>query len=102
VWELPPVSPQRARAMLRRLRIWPILDGARGREPADVDALVDLVVAFGAALADGAGTELAGVDLNPVVVGPKGRGAVAVDASVLVRDDSTTMPDPDPTAEVSR
>jgi acyl-CoA synthetase (NDP forming) len=82
VWDLPPISAERATELLRRLRMWPVLDGARGQAPGDVAALVDMITSFSDAVArDGA--VLAGVDLNPVVVAPSGSGVRAVDASVL-------------------
>ena len=39
-----PLSPDRARAMLAALRMAPLLAGARGRPPLDVDAIVDALV----------------------------------------------------------
>jgi acyl-CoA synthetase (NDP forming) len=82
VWELPPISPARAAELLRRLRIWPVLDGARNQQRADVDALIELVVTFSHAVAD-AGESLAAVDLNPVLVAREGAGVRAVDAAIL-------------------
>jgi acetate---CoA ligase (ADP-forming) len=78
--DLPPISPERAEQLLRRLRLWPVLDGARNRPPADVAALAELVSRFSEAAATAAGP----VDLNPVLVGRAGTGAHAVDAAVLV------------------
>ena len=40
----PPVAPSDAARALRGLRIWPLLDGVRGSERVDVDALEALVV----------------------------------------------------------
>jgi acetate---CoA ligase (ADP-forming) len=91
VWDLPPVSQARARDLLQRLRIWPVLDGARNKPPADVDALVDLIVAFGKAVA-AEGPALAAVDLNPVVVAPVGSGVRAVDAAIMRPDATVARP----------
>jgi hypothetical protein len=66
--------------MLGRLRLRPLLDGFRGAPPADVDALVDLVVAV-SRLARDHGDRLDALDLNPVIATPE--GAVAVDVLVL-------------------
>ena len=58
------------------------LRGVRGRPPADMDALADALVnlsRFAAANAD----KLSSVDLNPFVVLPEGKGAVALDALVV-------------------
>jgi acyl-CoA synthetase (NDP forming) len=80
VWDLPPISPARAEELVRRLRIWPALDGARNTPRTDVAALADLVSRFSEAVAATGGT----VDLNPVLVGREGTGAHAVDAAILL------------------
>jgi acyl-CoA synthetase (NDP forming) len=85
-WDLPPISPERAGQLLRRLRIWPVLDGTRNQQRADVEALVAAISAFSRAVVDD--ETVAAVDLNPIVVGPEGRGVRVVDASVLVSDQS--------------
>jgi acyl-CoA synthetase (NDP forming) len=77
---LPPVDHQTALGMIRGLRVSTLLDGFRGSAPADVDALADAVVALGR-LAVELGDHLAGVDLNPVIVGPD--SALVVDALIL-------------------
>ena len=63
------------------MRIAPLLDGVRGDPPLDVRALADIAVAVGAVIA-GARGAIASVDLNPVMVGAAGDGAVVVDALV--------------------
>lgn len=83
VWDLPPISPARARELLRRLRIWPVLAGARNTPRADVTALADLVAAFSEAVTSD-DLPVGAVDLNPVLVGREGMGVYAVDAAVLV------------------
>jgi acyl-CoA synthetase (NDP forming) len=79
---LPPLDQETARVTIRRLRLSPLLDGFRGSKPADVDALADAVVRLGQ-LAVEVGDQLAGLDLNPVVVNPD--ATVVVDALVLPR-----------------
>jgi acyl-CoA synthetase (NDP forming) len=86
---LAPVSPERAWAMLRSLRAWPLLAGFRGAEPADVAAAVDAVVRLSQA-AVAAGDRLAELEVNPLIVAPRGRGATAVD--VLVRTTDARAP----------
>jgi acyl-CoA synthetase (NDP forming) len=81
---LPPVDHETARELVSRLRVARLLAGYRGAPPADVDALVDTVVALGQ-LALELGDHLEAVDLNPVVVRPAGLGALVVDALVLPR-----------------
>ena len=78
-----PVDARDADDMIRSLRGFPLLDGARGRPPADVNALVDVVMAV-ARLAAACGPKLRELDLNPVLVREK--GAVAVDSLVILAD----------------
>ncbi len=79
---LPPLDGARARRLIDRLRIRPMLDGVRGVPPADVEAVVSAVVAL-SWLAHDLGEELEALDANPVICGP--RGCVAVDALVIPR-----------------
>jgi acetyltransferase len=79
---LAPVERDEAAAMLAELRGTAILDGVRGRPAADRGAIVDVIVALGAAMI--AHDEWSEVDLNPVIAGPT--SAVAVDALVVVED----------------
>lgn len=78
---MPPFDAAQVVEKLRGLRIGALLQGVRGDPPADVQALAQQAVALGRyALA--AGPRLASVDINPVMVGAEGQGAVAVDALV--------------------
>lgn len=66
---------------LRKLKSGALLDGWRGSPALDVDAVAELVATLGRALL---GTPaIREVDLNPVVIYPKGEGAVALDALIL-------------------
>lgn len=76
-----PVSRAEARRMLAELRSSWVLEGFRGRPAADVDALLDTMLGL-SALADAWRDREPEIDLNPVVVLERGRGAVAVDALV--------------------
>jgi acyl-CoA synthetase (NDP forming) len=75
-----PLLPSRARQMVERLRIAPILDGWRGRPGVDKEALVDLLLKLGELAATGEVEEL---DINPVLARPD--GLVGLDALVRVR-----------------
>jgi acyl-CoA synthetase (NDP forming) len=63
---LAPVAAAEAAEMVRGLRTFPLLDGYRGAQPADVAALENVVVRVAALAA--AHPEIAELDLNPVVV----------------------------------
>jgi succinyl-CoA synthetase beta subunit len=78
-----PVSPVRARAMLRGLRAAALLDGVRGGRPADLDAVADVVSRIGD-LALALGAELESLEVNPLWV--DGSTVEALDAMVTWRD----------------
>jgi acetyl-CoA synthetase len=78
---LPPFTADAIEAALGRLRVARLLGGFRGRPAADVPALVAATLAC-TRYAQTHLERLAGLDLNPVIVRPAGRGAVAVDALV--------------------
>jgi hypothetical protein len=70
--------------MVKRLRGFAILGGVRGKPPADVDALCGTIVGL-SRLVLSLGDQLLGLDINPLIVLPKGQGAVAVDAVVEIQ-----------------
>lgn len=74
-----PFGADVAEQMIRSLRGAPLLLGARGRPPADMAALADMLARL-SAFAVAAGPRLRAVDLNPVMALPQ--GAYAVDAVV--------------------
>ncbi|MEU6224808.1 acetate--CoA ligase family protein [Streptomyces sp. NPDC047042] len=76
---VPPFGEDQARDMLTELRGRALLDGVRGRPPADLDALVEVVLRV-QRMALELGDELAELDINPLMVLPRGQGAVALDA----------------------
>jgi succinyl-CoA synthetase beta subunit len=81
---IPPLSIAQARDMLKRLRGFSILEGVRGKPPADVHALCGAIVGV-SRLAIGLGSQLEGLDINPLIVLPQNEGVVAVDALVEIR-----------------
>jgi acetate---CoA ligase (ADP-forming) len=83
-----PLDRRDAEDMVKSLRGYALLQGARGQARADVKALVDVVLAV-ARLAGACGERLAELDLNPVVV--RAHGAVAVDSLVV----AAAEPSPD-------
>ncbi|MEU0783305.1 acetate--CoA ligase family protein [Streptomyces sp. NPDC006173] len=81
---VPPFGDDQARAMLSELRGRALLDGVRGAPPADADALVEVVVRV-QRMALELGDEISELDINPLMVLPRGQGAVALDALVVCR-----------------
>lgn len=77
-----PVSQGQALAMIRSLRLFPLLDGARGQARADIDAAARAV----ARLSEFACThrdQVGEIDLNPILVRPAGQGIAILDALMV-------------------
>jgi acetate---CoA ligase (ADP-forming) len=81
---VPPFDRAWAESMVRGLKGAPLLAGARGRPKADVPALVDLLMNV-QHLALEVGSDMAELDINPVMVRPRGHGVTAVDALIVPR-----------------
>jgi acetate---CoA ligase (ADP-forming) len=82
-----PVDTAQAEAMLRSLKGFQLLDGYRGAPKADIAAAAKAIAALGDAVLAG-GDRLREVEINPLLVLPEGRGAVAADALVLLNADT--------------
>jgi len=78
---LPPFTAAGIAAALGRLRSAALLAGFRGRPAADVPALIETALACTRYAATNL-ERFVELDLNPVIVRPRGRGAVAVDALI--------------------
>ncbi len=85
-----PVDGEQASVMVRSLRAYPLLAGARGRPATDEAALVQALVDLSRCAFD-LRERIAEVDINPLIVLPRGQGVLAVDA-LIVR--STAGPRP--------
>jgi acyl-CoA synthetase (NDP forming) len=78
-----PVTHEHAVGMIRSLRAYPLLTGARGQAEADQDALAGAIVAISRLAVDGE-QHIREIDVNPLIVLPPGEGAVAVDGLIVV------------------
>ncbi|MGO4837102.1 acetate--CoA ligase family protein, partial [Rhizobiaceae sp. 2RAB30] len=69
-------------AALGGLKLFPLLDGYRGRPRADLDAAVDAVLAI-AAFAVAEADTIEELDINPLIVCREGQGAWIADALLV-------------------
>ena len=86
-----PFDEQAAATMIGAIRGHAILEGARGRAPADVAALARMLAAL-STFAHAAGARLAALDLNPVLAMPAGQGVFVADAVMVL--DPAAAPSP--------
>ena len=75
-----PIDAAEAQDAIEELTAIELLEGYRGREPADVDALAEVVAAVGDLVAEH--EAISEVDVNPVLA--TSEGAVALDALVVL------------------
>ncbi|MBN2840417.1 MAG: acetate--CoA ligase family protein [Coriobacteriia bacterium] len=75
-----PVTPDEAREMIGEIRAHALLRGARGEAPADIDAIVDAICRVSALAMEF--SDISELDVNPLIVGERGAGAVAADVRI--------------------
>ena len=83
-YRVAPFDKIEALSMVREIRGAKLFDGVRGQPARDVEALADLLVAV-SEMAWLTRDRVAEMDINPVLVRPVGKGAVAADALVVLR-----------------
>jgi acyl-CoA synthetase (NDP forming) len=81
-FRVPPFGKDEALRMTREVKGSALLDGVRGRPPADRAALVDTIMKVQHLAVDLAGN-VSELDVNPLLVLPKGQGVVALDALIV-------------------
>jgi len=77
-----PFSPQEADEMIREIRSYRLLEGIRGEPPADHEAMVDALLRISQLVTDF--PEIVELDINPLMVFEKGRGAMAIDMRLIL------------------
>ena len=80
-----PATRHEIEAALRKLKTWPLLTGYRGGPPADIGAVIDTIEAV-ARFAAAHEPALQELDINPLIIRPEGKGAVAADALISMGD----------------
>ncbi|MCL4439750.1 MAG: acetate--CoA ligase family protein, partial [Firmicutes bacterium] len=79
-----PVSPGDAADMIEEIKGYAVLKGVRGKPPADIKAIADIILRVSALVTD-YGDSIEELDINPLVVYPG--GAKAADALLVVREE---------------
>jgi acetyl coenzyme A synthetase (ADP forming)-like protein len=77
-----PFSRQEAEQMLQEIRAHALLDGVRGMPAYDKEAIVDVLLRIGQLVSDF--PEIAELDINPLMVYPQKRGAIAIDMRLVL------------------
>ncbi len=79
-FRIAPITEQEAKEMIIEVKAYPLLQGYRGQPPADVDAIVKILLATSKLIMDY--PQIKELDLNPVIVYEK--GAKTVDARIIL------------------
>ncbi len=80
-----PLDRQDAKEMVNELKTKAILEGARGELPMDLEALYDAIMALNQLVIDY--PEIDSLDINPLLIFPKGQKLLALDARMSVQLD---------------
>ncbi len=81
-FRLAPFGRDEAMAMIREIKGYALLQGARGAPPCDIDALADALAAL-SRFAHARSADFSSVEINPLLALPEGQGAMALDAVVI-------------------
>ncbi|MGY3509563.1 acetate--CoA ligase family protein [Bradyrhizobium lupini] len=79
-----PATREDIEEALHGLKLYPLLEGYRGRPKADVNSAVDAIAGIADFVAKNAG-EIEELDINPLIVCAQGNGAWIADALLVVR-----------------
>ena len=77
-----PFTRLEAQAMLEEIRAKALLEGIRGKPPVDKEAIIDTLLKMGQLVQEF--PEIAEFDINPLIVYPKGQGAIAIDMRLVL------------------
>jgi acetate---CoA ligase (ADP-forming) len=81
-FRIAPFSKHEAEQMLQEIRAHALLDGVRGLPAYDKEAIVEVLLRIGQLVQDF--PEIAELDINPLMVYPKNRGAIAIDMRLVL------------------
>jgi acetate---CoA ligase (ADP-forming) len=84
-FRIAPFGIEEAQRMIGELRGRAMLEGARGQPPCDVDALAQALSKL-SVFAAAKRAEFTSIDVNPLLVRERGKGAAALDALILTTD----------------
>jgi acetate---CoA ligase (ADP-forming) len=81
-FRIAPFSKHEAEQMLQEIRAHALLDGVRGLPAYDKEAIVEVLLRIGQLVQDF--PEIAELDINPLMVYPENRGAIAIDMRLVL------------------
>lgn len=82
-FRIAPFDRKEAMAMIQEIRSFGLLRGVRGEPPADLDAVAETLLRLSQLVTDF--PEIVEMDINPLMVFEKGRGAMGVDMRLVLK-----------------
>jgi acetyl coenzyme A synthetase (ADP forming)-like protein len=83
-FRLAPIRANNAQEMIHSIRSYRLLEGVRGEPPSDLDAIAECLLRLSQMVTDH--PEIKELDVNPLIVYPKGQGAIAADARIILSE----------------
>jgi acetyl-CoA synthetase (ADP-forming) len=77
-----PVNEREAQEMIQEIKGYPLLQGYRGKEPANIPALIDLILKLSKFVEEN--PKIKELEMNPIVAYQD--GAIAVDARIILEN----------------
>ncbi len=80
-----PVNDKEAQHMIASIKTYPLIAGVRGETPSDIKAIVDTLLKVSQLVMDF--PSLAEFEINPLMVMPEGKGCLAMDVRMTLRNE---------------
>ncbi len=85
-FRLAPIRENVAREMIQEIRSIKLLEGVRGESPSDLSAVADCLLRLSQFVTDH--PNISELDINPLLVYPRGKGAMVADARIILSEKS--------------
>jgi len=78
-----PLKPSDAMKMIKSVKMYKVLEGIRGKPPADINAVAECMQRLSQLLVDF--EEISELDMNPIIVYALGEGCRVADVRILIK-----------------
>lgn len=84
VFRIAPIERNNAHKMVKSVKVFPMLDGFRGKPKADIETLQKMIVSLSDLVLDN--PEIREIDINPLLVHENGKGATVADVRIILSE----------------
>ncbi|MCA1905704.1 MAG: acetate--CoA ligase family protein [Desulfarculus sp.] len=82
-FRLAPMWESSAERMIQEIKAYKVLQGVRGNPPSDIEAIKDCILRLSQLLDEN--PQIAEMDINPLIVYPKGQGCAVADCRIILQ-----------------